>query len=677
MEKYTRWIFKFKKPLMVLFVLLNLTAIYGVTQIKISTSFDVFKALDSKYNDNQRILEEEFPSSDEMIVLCEYDDSLKDEVLAFEDMARNLSGIKLVKGIETADSGLPVTVEALSPIKTVDGTTYAIVTLFPDESFKFSELKQIEQTLKDAGLTYYISGDKYMQNKIFDYLIILLLAILPFAIFILFSIFRIQMKSIKATILSVLPAVIAALWTLGFAGLSGNHVSVLTVLAPIFTIIIGSADGLHFNSHVQENLEEKNGMQDSIAKTLKMVGVPMIITTVTSVAGFASLLFMKTAAIHDLATYASIGIALAGLITFIYLPTIHSFEKIDISKKKAAKGFNLPFEKLMGWPSYVILVLVVISAFFGIPKIKTEFNQLMFYKNYTAVAKSFDKIMAVNEGTIPMFALIENGGNPMDASVAEQANAFSEDLVDSGHATKVLSLYTVLGSIQSQMSKGIQLDIRQIAGTDIYAEMVSDNYSKIMIFPKDLNNATIEGIAKTTENYDNLVLSGTQLLMYELNQQMIGGQMTSLLIAFGLVLLSLILSLRKVWISLLSMLPILFTTLFMFAFLGITGISLNLFTTTMFSVTIGVGIDYAIHFTSVYNQYKKEGNASELAVSKAYAFSSRPIIANALGFAVGLSVLMLSPLKIHLYVSLLMWVSMVLSSVLSLSFLPTVLKKVK
>ncbi len=677
MEKYTRWIFKFKKPLMAIFILLNLTAIYGVTQIKISTSFDVFKTQDSEYTENMRILEEEFPSSDEMIVLCEYDDSLKDKVLAFEDMARGLSGIKLVKGIETAESSLPVTVDELSPIKTVDGTTYAIVTLFPNDSFKFSELKQIEQTLKVEGLTYYISGDKYMQNKIFDYLIILLVCILPFAIFILFNIFRIQMKSMKATALSVLPAVIAALWTLGFAGLSGNKVSVLTVLAPIFTIIIGSADGLHFNSHVQENLEEKKSMQDSIADTLKMVGVPMVITTVTSVAGFASLLFMKTAAIHDLAIYTSIGIALAGIITFVYLPTVHSFEKVDISKKKAAKGLDIPFDRLMGWPSYVLLGLIVISAFFGIPKIKTEFNQLMLYKNYTAVSKSFDKIMAVNDGTIPMFALIENGGNPMDASVAAEADAFTQDLLDSGEAVKVVSLYSVLGSIQSQMPKGMQLDISQVAGTDIYSEMVSAHYSKIMIFPKDLNNATIEGIVNIAGNYDNIMLSGTQLMMYELNQQMLGGQMSSLLIAFALVFLSLVLSLRKVWISLLSMLPILFTTLFMFAFLGLTGISLNLFTTTMFSVTIGVGIDYAIHFTSVYNTYRKEGNNSELAVSKAYTFSSRPIIANALGFAIGLSVLMLSPLKIHLYVSLLMWVSMVLSSVLSLSFLPTVLKKVK
>ncbi|MCK5811745.1 MAG: MMPL family transporter [Clostridiales bacterium] len=105
--------------------------------------------------------------------------------------------------------------------------------------------------------------------------------------------------------------------------------------------------------------------------------------------------------------------------------------------------------------------------------------------------------------------------------------------------------------------------------------------------------------------------------------------------------------------------------------------SLNLFSTTIFSVTIGVGIDYAIHFTSIYRTFRKEGDSNKLAVDKAYNYASRPIIANALGFAIGLSILFISPLKVHMYVASLMWVSMILSSFLSLSFLPTILKRLK
>jgi predicted RND superfamily exporter protein len=115
----------------------------------------------------------------------------------------------------------------------------------------------------------------------------------------------------------------------------------------------------------------------------------------------------------------------------------------------------------------------------------------------------------------------------------------------------------------------------------------------------------------------------------------------------------------------------------LFGFLGLSNISLNLFTATIFSITIGVGIDYAVHFTSVWMNFKNKGYDSEQAVEKAYNYTSRPIMANAFGLAIGLSALLMSPLKIHLYVSMLMWVSMISGVFLSLSFLPTILKKIK
>ena len=673
MKKYIDFIYKARKPLLVLFVLLNVLAIYGLTQIKIETDFDIFKTQNSEYSRNLKVLEENFPSSDQMIVLTEYSDEEKDIIEDFEDFAASLEGVTLVKGVSD-DTGLPITIDELSPIKTVDGKSYAVTTLFPDEGFGFGQLKSMEDYLDDTGLEYYISGDKYMQTKIFDYLIFILAAVLPVAIIILINVFRMQMKSIKATMLSMLPAVIAALWTLGFAGLLSSNVSILTVLAPIFTIIIGSADGLHFISHVQEYLEERSDMRTALKKSMSMVGVPMIITTITSVAGFVALLFMNTKAVFDLAIFASIGIALAGVITWVILPAIISLEKVNVRKKSKARSINIPFKKAAGWPSLVLVALIGIAAIFGIPHVKTEFNQLMLYRNYTEVAKSFDKIMEVNDGTIPLFALVEHGGDPMGEKTVQDAGGFTQELMDSGAVSKVLSLYTVIDSIKEELPASVPLSAAAVSGTAVYEQMVSDEYSKIIIFPADLDNATIEEIIKVSAEYDDIIIAGTQLNMYELNKQMINGQVNSLLIAFGIVLLSLIISMRKLWLSLLAMLPILLTTLFLFAFLGLTGISLNLFTTTIFSITIGVGIDYAIHFTSVYNKYKSSGLSGSEAVDKAYAFSARPITANALGFSLGLTALMLSPLKVHLYVSLLMWVSMILSSVLSLSFLPSLLK---
>lgn len=682
MKRYIDFIYKFQKPLLVLFILINITAIIGVFNLKIETNFDIFKIEGSIFQKHLDTLAEEFPTSDQMIVMIEDVDLQPEKVADFETFLNTMTNISYFKGIDTKiDLPLPtpidLDIEELSAIKTIDGKTYGIITIFPAESFGFSDLKAIESHLEDASLTFYIGGDLYMQNKIFDYLLFILILIPPSAMFILFNIFRIQMKSIKGTILSVLPAGIAALWTLGFAGLFGKDISILTVLAPIFTIIIGSADGLHFISHVQEHLEDGHNMRVSLEKSLKMVGVPMIITTVTSVVGFASLIFMNTKAIYDLAIYASIGIALAGFATWFIVPLVNSFEHLDIRKKKSNLSLDINFKKMWGIPSYVITLLLLAVSIFTIPLINTEFNQLMMYKDYTEVSKSFEKIVAVNGGAIPIFALVGHDGNPFDPAVALEVAAFSNELTDNSHISKVISLYEIVDIVKTKLPAGAPFNPDLLKNLEIYNEMVSDNYVKLIIFPKDLNNDTIESIINIADGYEGIELAGTQLTMYELNQSMVKDQKNSLMIAFTLVFLSLLISLKHFLPSLIAMVPILVTTVFLFAFLGMTGISLNLFTTTLFSITIGVGIDYAIHYTSIFKMYHNEGLSSAEAVEKAYGFSSRPIIANALGFSIGLSVLLLSPLKVHFYVSALMWVSMVLSSFLSLSLLPTLLKRLK
>jgi len=115
----------------------------------------------------------------------------------------------------------------------------------------------------------------------------------------------------------------------------------------------------------------------------------------------------------------------------------------------------------------------------------------------------------------------------------------------------------------------------------------------------------------------------------------------------------------------------------LYGFLGWSGISLNLITATIFSITIGVGIDYAVHYTSVWMTFKREGRSSKEANDLAFTYTARPIITNALGLSIGLTALCLSPLTIHMHVSVLMWVSMITSVFVSLSLLPIMLGRLK
>ncbi|MCK5811746.1 MAG: MMPL family transporter [Clostridiales bacterium] len=558
MKKYISFIYKYNKAILVLFIILNVVAIFGVSRIQIETTFNVFQTENSKYLDNLNLLFEEFPSSNQMIIMLEKENHNIEDVKKFEDYLNEMNEIKYIRGITNSSLDLPINVELdqLSPIKVVNGKEYVVLTVFPDETFDFSNLKSIEKYLEDNNFKYYLSGDQYMQTKIFDYLLFLLLLIPPFAMIVLFYIFKIQMKSAKATILTVMPAGVAALWTLGIAGLIGSQVSVLTILAPIFTIIIGSADGLHFMSHLQEYLEEGNSIKESLSKTLNMVGVPMIITTITSVIGFIALIFINTAAIYDLAIFAAIGITFAGIITWVVLPLFNSFEKLDVTRKPGKLKININFKKLWGKPSFIIVILIVIVSIISIPHLKTEFNQLMLYKDYTEVSKGFNKIMEVNEGTIPLFALIKYDENLFDSELTENIYKYQDKLEKNDSVSKVFSFYTILDVIKTKLPPNVPMDKIDFNSISLYSEMVSNNYIKIMIFPADLNNDTIKNIITITDKISNIKLAGTQLMMYELNKNMISGQILSMLIAFSLVFLALFFSIKKLLPSIFAMLPI-------------------------------------------------------------------------------------------------------------------------
>ena len=60
----------------------------------------------------------------------------------------------------------------------------------------------------------------------------------------------------------------------------------------------------------------------------------------------------------------------------------------------------------------------------------------------------------------------------------------------------------------------------------------------------------------------------------------------------------------------------------------------------------------------------------EESVEAALASVSRPVLTNAFGLAIGLSILFFSPLRIHMQVASVMWVAMMVSSLAALLLIP-------
>jgi len=119
-----------------------------------------------------------------------------------------------------------------------------------------------------------------------------------------------------------------------------------------------------------------------------------------------------------------------------------------------------------------------------------------------------------------------------------------------------------------------------------------------------------------------------------------------------------------------SLVPIALTIVALLGFIAISGIQLNLLTAVVSSIVLGVGIDYAIHLVAAIDIARKDGDGY---VYRALDRAGRPIVANALGIAVALTALWLSPLKVHAQISSMMWVAMITAALATLLVLPALL----
>ena len=706
MKKYVDFVFKNKKALFVVFIILNLVSIYGITRVKLNTDFSLFSTNDSIYEQRLAEMEDTFGSIEQMTVLIEHDaftNDIKDDFILIQQAFTQLDHVRFVEGvtpetinlggIDMSTSDIDATqletfyftkLDEFSPMKLIDGKYYSSFTLIITEDFSRSDLKSVEKILDDYDYTFYIAGDIYNQFKVIDYILTILLILPPLTIVVILSVFRWQIGAFKPTILSVLPAAIGSIWTFGIIGFLGNEISILTAVVPIFIIVIGSADGLHFTSHFQEALMEGLNRREAMTRTLKVVGIPMIITTLTSMAGFLSLLSIDTSSIIDLSVFATVGIFLAGIATWYVLPLILSNDIDVLPKHHKEKKINISkgLKKVWGLPSLVAtFLLIVVSAFF-IPNINNEFNMLSLYKSYTVVSKNAEKLQEVNGGSIPLYIEIEPDDQVISLASLDQVDQFVSQLESLEEVDHIMNPYRMLeilynmqydGDIPSNFVLQAIYQNVSLAEDNIFNNMVNvdENKIRLLVFPSNMQNATLGVIEDQVDSSGiNANITGVQYLLRDLNVSISSMQINSILLALGVVLLMLCISLRSIKIALLSIIPIMVTVVAIYGVMGMTGIPLNITTVIIFSISIGVGIDYAVHYSSVYKMYLNETKDSPKSAQLAFKNVSRHVIANALGISLGLSVLMLSPLTIHLNVSILMWVGMIVSVFVTLTFLP-------
>ncbi len=131
--------------------------------------------------------------------------------------------------------------------------------------------------------------------------------------------------------------------------------------------------------------------------------------------------------------------------------------------------------------------------------------------------------------------------------------------------------------------------------------------------------------------------------------------------------------LRSLRYGVAAIVPILMVVTWLYGFMYLTGYAINLVTATIAAVSIGIGIDFAIHYIVRYRE-ELAGRGIRLdAVQAAGEGTGMALVASAVSSAVGFGILALAPMPLFAAYGLLTAIMIAMALVATLSVLPGVL----
>jgi predicted RND superfamily exporter protein len=544
---------------------------------------------------------------------------------------------------------------------------HSLVLLAP-EGDAIGAARRVDDVTAPAGYELTFSGNPVVFATVLELISFFLLLIPPVVLALLVLVFYATIGDRRLSVLALIPAGLGALWTFGLIFGLGREIDIVTVIVPIFVIVMGSADGLHFVTHFQDAAaDDPVGRVES---ALREVGVPMILTTISTAAGFLSLVATDVSPIRQLGLFTAIGITFAGIISFFALPALLSGIQIEARHHDAVLGPRVTagLKRLVRTrrPAIVLTLGLLAFAAIGLPRLDVNPDQLFFFKDDDPVRVAFERTEELFGGATPLMGefVFDPAGGPAQL---DQIDAVSAELEALPGVREVFSLADVAPSLDPpQLAAVLSGEVVLPVG-----DLVSEDGLRFMLLPSDFSTDDLRSwLAFADAAPEIRVLTGMPVVWDEIARLVLNAQLVSLVVAFALVAAMLLVSYRKVRQTLVSLVPIALTVATMLAFIAISGIQLNLLTAVISGIVIGVGIDYAIHFVAAIDHARREGPDF---IDRAIDRAGRPIVANALGIAVALSALWLSPLAIHPQVSMIMWVAMITGALTALVVIPALI----
>ena len=586
-----------------------------------------------------------------------------------------------------------------------DGSSTLVMFTLLEDADKEAVAKVVKEKVKNLNLPEKISfgGMPMMMDDVSSLMLIDLRNLIPITFIIILLILLISFRSARGVILPLLTASISIIWTLGLMQLFGYQLNLVSTNMPVILLAVGSAYTIHVINRINECKEKDR--KKALIMAVAYITVPVLLSGITTVFGFVSFIFgAYLTMIRDFGLFTSVGVALALLLSVVFVPAaISLFSMVKSQKalqkqKKSEDTFMgrmvlVPFSNLIiKHPKYIIAGWVILMAFstWGIFNIKTSINMAEYFKKDNPTRITEDIMQKEFGGSLPVFVVFK--GDMQSPEVLKKMIAAEDYMKKSPDISTTQSVADLIEEMNDVMGEGKKVPdertkIEQLwfllDGQDIMTQLVTTDLDEGIIQSKfasadskDMEEFVeyMNKFIKANSTQDcQITLTGMPSVYVKLNNSLIRSQFSSLLIALLLVVFIVALTSQSFSKGIYAAVPIVATVIILFGFMGVAGIALDIATVLVASVALGMGIDYSIHIITHFSNKYDEIHDVNLAIKDSIMVSGKAIIINVVSVASGFVVLMFSHIVPIQNFGLLVALSMVGAGVGALTLLPVIL----
>ena len=100
-------------------------------------------------------------------------------------------------------------------------------------------------------------------------------------------------RGVRGVFVPISIVFLSVLWTMGAIGLMGFTLNMMIVILPPLLICVGIGDSVHFIAEYQDQCDKGLARRKAMLKTFAMVGLPCLLTTLTTMGAFLSFLTVQ------------------------------------------------------------------------------------------------------------------------------------------------------------------------------------------------------------------------------------------------------------------------------------------------------------------------------------------------------------------------------------------------